>query len=151
MTPYFGTYNKATFFRIYFSRYFYPFYKKATAYSMTFSSANNTFKYGYFYSDPYYLSRNLSSGFFKVGANITPYNKFVFQSFFNYFNGVNNFIYDLYWFNYKNKSDLFINFFILFMRLKFQFNFSFKFTKLFCFATSFKQLIKLYGYFFSNR
>lgn len=150
MTRYFGIYNKATFFRIYFSRYFYPFYKKATSYS-TVSSSISVFKHGYFYSDSYYLSRNLSSEVFKIGINVTPYNKFLFQAFFTYFSaGVNNLTYDFYWFSYRNKFDLFKNFIILFMRVKLQINFSFKFTKVFCVANSFRQIIKLYGYFFSN-
>jgi hypothetical protein len=150
MTRYFGNYNKATFFRIYFSRYFYPFYKKATAYSVTPSSINLS-KHGYFYSDSYYFSRNLSSEVFKMGINVTPYNKFLFQAFFTYFSTTDNKLtYDLYWSSYINRFDLFKNFIILFMRLKFQINFSFKFTKVFCVANSFRQIIKLYGYFFSN-
>jgi hypothetical protein len=149
MARYFSIYNKATFFRIYFSRYFYPFYKKSTAYS-TPRAVDNISNYGYFYSDSYYLSRNSSRETLRIGSDFTPYNKFIFQAFFTYFNVGDRVIYDIYWFNYKNKVDLFKNFFICFIRFKFQVSFSFKFIKLFCFVNSFKQFINLNGYFFSD-
>jgi hypothetical protein len=148
MISYFKVYNKATFFRIYFSRYFYPFYKKVTSYS-TGRPVNHLSKYNYFYSDPYYSPIKLR-GDFNVGSSFMPYNKYAFQVFFTYLTAGDKINYDIYWFNYKSRRDLFKNFFLLFIRFKIQVSFSFKFIKTFCFVNSFKQLVNLHGDFFSN-